>query len=142
MREKVRELTGRTWSVSMDHRIKSLSRYVQGWFGYFRISRTWGEVLELDKWIRHRVRQCYWKQWKRPGTRRRMLLRLGAAKHEVHLASRSRKGCWRMSTNSVVQAALTNEWLDKQGMPNLQALWIAYHYSTQATPSAEASAKP
>ncbi len=42
-----------------------------------------------------------------------MLLRLGAAREEVHLASRSRKGCWRMSTNSVVQAALTNEWLDK-----------------------------
>jgi hypothetical protein len=29
-----------------------------------------------------------------------------------------------LSTNSVVQAALTNEWLDKQGVPNLQAIWI------------------
>ena len=27
-----------------------------------------------------------------------------------------------------MQGALTNEWLDKQGVPNLQALWIAYHY--------------
>jgi hypothetical protein len=46
----------------------------------------------------------------------------------VHLASRSRKGCWRMSTNSIVQAALTNEWLNKQGVPDLPALWVAYHY--------------
>ena len=38
-----------------------------------------------------------------------------------------------MSTNSVVQAALTNEWLDKQGVPNLQASWIAYHYPSPAT---------
>lgn len=49
-----------------------------------------------------------------------MLLRLGAAREEVHLASRSRKGCWRMSANSILQAALTNEWLDQQGVPNLQ----------------------
>ena len=84
---------------------------------YYRISRTWGAVRELDKWLRRRVRQCYWKQWGR--ARRRMLLRLGADPRAVHLASRSRKGCWRMSTNSIVQAALTNEWLDQQGMPDL-----------------------
>jgi|GEM_PF-1686278 len=46
-REKVRELTKRTWGVSMERRLGSLNRYVQGWFGYYRISRTWGEVLEL-----------------------------------------------------------------------------------------------
>ncbi|MFT3867616.1 MAG: group II intron reverse transcriptase/maturase [Nibricoccus sp.] len=127
-RAKVRELTGRSWAVSMEHRLGSLSRYVNGWIGYYRISHTYREVLELDKWLRRRVRQCYWKQWKRAPTRRRNLLRLGAKKEEVHLASRSRKGCWRMSSNSIVQAALTNEWLQKQGVPNLQTQWIAYHY--------------
>ena len=135
-REKVRALTKRTWGVAMEHRLRSLGRYVQGWFGYYRISRTWGEVLELDKWLRRRVRQCYWKQWKRSRQRRRMLLRLGADPREVHLASRSRKGCWRMSTNSLVQAALTNAWLDQQGVPNLQQRWIAYHYPSQRTPTA------
>lgn len=127
-RENVRRLTSRTWGVAMDHRLGSLGRYVQGWFGYYRISRTWGEVVELDKWLRRRVRQCYWKQWGRSRRRRRMLLRLGADPRAVHLASRSRKGCWRMSTNSIVQAALTNEWLGKQGVPDLPALWVAYHY--------------
>ena len=72
--------------------------------------------------MRRRVRQCYWKQWKRGPTRRRMLLRLGAPREEVHLASRSRKGCWRLSTNSLVQGALTNE-------------WIAYHYPPKKEPS-------
>lgn len=141
-REKVRALTKRTWGVSMEHRLRSLGRYVQGWFGYYRISRTWGEVLELEKWLRRRVRQCYWKQWKRSRQRRRMLLKLGANPREVYLASRSRKGCWRMSTNSIVQAALTNEWLDQQGVPNLQLLWIAYHYPSQRMPNAVASAEP
>jgi RNA-directed DNA polymerase len=137
-RAKVRQLTKRTWGVSMEHRLGSLGRCVQGWFGYYRISRTWGEVVELDKWIRRRVRQCYWKQWKGSRRRRKMLLKLGADPATVQLASQSRKGCWRMCTNSIVQAALTNEWLVKQGVPNLTALWVAYHYppSSKAEPKA------
>jgi hypothetical protein len=70
-----------------------------------------------------------------------MLLRLGAAREEVHLASRSRKGCWRLSTNSLMEGALTNGWLDKQGVPNLQASWIAYHYPPKQEPGAQAPAK-
>ncbi len=137
-RQEVREFTSRTWGVSMEHRLRSLNRYVQGWFGYYRISRTWDEVRELDKWLRRRVRQCYWKQWQRPRRRRYMLLKLGADRRTVHLASRARKGCWRMCTNSIVQAALTNEWLDKQGVPNLPALWLAYHYPTSSHLESEA----
>jgi len=71
-----------------------------------------------------------------------MLLKLGADRRDVSKASRSRKGCWRMSTNSIVQAALTNEWLDKQGVPNLQNLWIACHCPDQTTPTTEVSADP
>ena len=33
-----------------------------------------------------------------------MLLRLGARREEGYLASRSRKGCWRMCTNRIVIA--------------------------------------
>ena len=33
-----------------------------------------------------------------------------------------------MSTNSIVQAALANEWLGKPGVPDLTALWVAYYY--------------
>jgi RNA-directed DNA polymerase len=132
-RTKVRELTGRSWGVSMEHRLKSLSSYVNGWIGYYRISHTWGAVVELDKWLRRRVRQCYWKQWKRAPTRRRNLLRMGAKREDVHLASRSRKGCWRMSSNSIVQAAMTNAWLEKQGVPSLQTQWTAYHYPPKPT---------
>jgi RNA-directed DNA polymerase len=32
------ELTGRSWGVSMVHRLKKLAPYLRGWFGYFGIS--------------------------------------------------------------------------------------------------------
>ena len=125
---EVRRLTGRLWGVSMAERLLALRRYMTGWIHYYRLGRNYAEVLALDRWVRRRVRQCYWKQWKRPRCRRRNLLRLGADPEEVHLASRSRKGCWRMSTNSLIQAALNNEWLKRQGVVSLQEAWLAYHY--------------
>ena len=134
---EVRDLTGRTWGVAMAVRLLALRRYLTGWINYFRLGRNYAEVLELDRWVRHRVRQCYWKQWKRPRARRRNLLRLGADPEQVHLASRARRGCWRMSTNSIVQTALTNDWLRAQGVPSLQEAWIAYHYPPALPRSAE-----
>ena len=88
-------------------------------------------LLELEEWVRRRVRLYYWKQWKRPGTRRRHLMALGISKERVKLASRSRKGYWRMSGNSVVQCALTNAWLKEQGVPDMRAKWVAIHYPDQ-----------
>jgi RNA-directed DNA polymerase len=74
----------------------------------------------------------YWKQWKRPRTRRRHLLALGILPDEVHMATRSRKGYWRMSGNSIVQRALTNAWLHEQGVPDMRTLWITLHYGPNA----------
>jgi RNA-directed DNA polymerase len=95
------------------------------------ISHTYRQVLELDPWIRRRVRLCYWKQWKRPGTRRRHLLSLGIGPEEVHWASRCRRGYWWMSGNGIVQRALDNTWLAEQGVPNLRQQWIELRYGKQ-----------
>jgi RNA-directed DNA polymerase len=48
------------------------------------------------------------------------------------MASRSRKGYWRMSGNSIVQRALTNQWLNEQGVPDMRASWIKLHYGPNA----------
>ena len=60
------------------------------------------------------------KQWGRPETRRRKLLKLGADRTEVHKASRSRKGHWRMSQMSLVRQAMNNQWLAEQGLIGLE----------------------
>jgi len=48
-------------------------------------------LLELEEWARRRARLYCWKQWKRPGTRRRHLMALGISKERVKLASRADK---------------------------------------------------
>ena len=48
------------------------------------------------------------------------------------LATRSRKGHWRMAGNSIVQRALNKQWLWKQGVPNMRQQWIDLHYGASA----------
>ena len=127
-KERVREITSRSNGKSMRQRIPELYRYVTGWLNYYGHSRSYTQLLELDQWMRRRVRLCYWKQWKRPRTRRRHLMALGISKDDVKLASRSRKGYWRMAGNSIVQRALTKQWLWDQGVPNMRQQWVDLHY--------------
>ena len=104
--ERVRDITHRSNGRNMTARIEALKRDVSGWLNDFGYSHSDAEVVELEGWLRRRVRLCYWKQWKRPRTRRRPLLALGISHDEVKLATRSRKGYWRMAGNSIVQRAL------------------------------------
>jgi hypothetical protein len=50
----------------------------------------------------------------------------------VHMATRSRKGYWRMSQNEIVRYALNNRWLEEQGVPDMKAVWIVLHYGPKA----------
>ena len=59
----------------------------------------------------------------------------GANSDEVHMASRSRKGYWRMSRNSIVQQALSNQRLKEQGVPELRSIWIKLHHGEAVKPN-------
>jgi len=81
--------------------------------------------------IRRRMRLLYWKQWKRPRTRRRNLLKLGASKDTVKMATRSRKALWRICNIEVVRFAMPNKWLANQGLVSLSDQWVKARYGTQ-----------
>ena len=131
-KQRVKEITRRNRGRCVQDVIDELHQYVVGWLNYFGISHTYTGVMELTEWVRRRVRLYYWKQWKQPRTRRRHLLALGADPEEVHMATRSRKGYWRMSSNSIIQRALNNHWLHEQGVPDMRTLWITLHYGPLA----------
>jgi hypothetical protein len=133
----VKQITKRNRGHRVQDVIHELRLYVNGWMNYFGISHTYRVVLELDDWIRRRVRLYYWKQWKQPRTRRRNLIKLGISPSEVHMASRSRKGYWRMSANRLVHRALNNQWLKAQGVPELRTIWIKLHYGDGLKASAK-----
>ena len=131
-KERVREITSRNRGHKVQVVIGELDDYIRGWLIYYKLSSTYSAVLELSVWVRRRVRLYYWKQWKQPRTRRRNLLALGINPKKVHMATRSRKGYWRMSQNELVRIALNNRWLEEQGVPDMRAVWMVLHYGSKA----------
>lgn len=124
---RVRELTGRSWGVSMAYRFTKLAQYVRGWMGYFGISQYYRPVPELDEWLRRRVRMCYWKQWRLCRTKVRHLLALGTSKRAAILTAISSKSYWHLSRTLATQTGMTNEWLKQQGLISVRALWMQAH---------------
>ena len=125
---EVRRLTQRTRGHSPGKVIADLQAYLRGAINYYVIGIPFGEIRALDQWLRRRMRLYYWKQWGRPRTRRRNLLKLGVGRDEVHKASRARKGHWRMSQMSLVRWAMNNDWLEEQGLPSLEKQWCSIRY--------------
>ena len=122
---KVRRLTSRTWGVSMKRRLAALARYVRGWINYYGLSNYYRPLPELDRWIRRRIRMCFWKQWGRPRRRIAMLIKLGVNRRDAIITGRSRRGSWNMARTPVTQQAMSNPWLKAQGLVSVRELWIA-----------------
>jgi RNA-directed DNA polymerase len=127
LQHRLRQLTGRSWGVSMQYRLLQLRQYLRGWMGYFGISDYYRPVPELDHWLRRRVRMCYWKQWRRVRTKVRHLLALGTSRKEAILTAISRKGPWHLARTLATQTGMTTAWLQQQGLLSIRALWINAH---------------
>lgn len=130
-KHRVKELTGRSWGVSMATRLRKLGQYVRGWLGYFGISEYYRPIPELDEWIRRRIRMGYWKQWRWPRTKIKHLLALGVSLKTAIQHGVSSKSYWHMARTPAMQQALNNDWLLAQGVPSIKALWCkAQGYSS------------
>jgi RNA-directed DNA polymerase len=123
-KHRLRRLTSRSWGVSMERRLFRLSLYLRGWMNYFGISQHYPPMDELDKWLRRRIRMCYWKQWRKPRTRIDNLLKLGTKKRQAILTGISRKGYWRLSKTLATHTGMTNDWLEEQGLLSIRKLWM------------------
>jgi RNA-directed DNA polymerase len=132
LKSELRRLTGRSWGVSMQRRYGEIRTYLQGWMNYFGIALKYNDAVEMDHWLRRRIRMCYWKQWRR--TRRRIgeLIRLGAPRYHAILTGLSRKGYWHLAKTLSTNCGLGNEFLQRQGLTSIRSLWIGIHYPAKA----------
>lgn len=77
-KRKLKKLTGRSWSVSMDYRILKLNQVIRGWINYFKIGKMKQNMSKIDEHLRTRMRIVIWKQWKSREKRIWGLRKLGA----------------------------------------------------------------
>ena len=115
-KDRLRKLTARSWGVSMERRIRELNRFTVGWTAYFAYADTPSSFEQLDKWLRRRLRQVRWKEWKRCRTRRRKLRALGIPEREAREWAGSRKGSWRVAGSWILNRALPNAYWAELGL--------------------------
>ena len=77
-KRRLKQLTRRRWSISMDERISKLNAVIRGWINYFRIGNMRNVLKEIDEHLRTRMRIVIWKQWKKSSKRYWGLRKLGA----------------------------------------------------------------
>jgi group II intron reverse transcriptase/maturase len=123
MHQRVRQLTARTWSIAMEERIKLLNRYLIGWGSYFGLAETPSTFERIDSWLRRRLRQVRWKEWKCVKARRHNLIVLGIPSRDARQWAGSGKGSWRMSGSPPLCRALNNGYWETLGLHSISARW-------------------
>ena len=113
---KLKQLTDRSWSISLDNRIKKINYVVRGWVNYFRIANMKNRITEIDEHLRVRIRVIIWKQWKKIRKRCESLQKLGVPFEIAFNCANTRKGYYQICKTRYIQFAINNERLRKRGL--------------------------
>jgi len=116
MKERVRELTGRSSGRSVKRVVTDLSAFLRGWWNYFGVIQSRNRLARLEVWIHRRLRTLIWKQWKRARTRIRQLMARGIPKAFAVPVGASRKGPWPMSQVKWVVFAVPGRYFESLGL--------------------------
>ena len=115
-KRKLKQLTKRSWSISLDERIVKLNQVIRGWINYFKSADMKRNMEMIGRHLRHRVRCIIWKQWKTPQNRMKCLMKLGLDKDTAKSCSYSRKSYWQTSHCIPVDKAISNDRLKRKGL--------------------------
>jgi RNA-directed DNA polymerase len=86
------------------------------------------KCIDMDHWIRRRLRMCYWKMWRRPRTKVRNLLKLGVPLEMAIGCGISSKSYWRSAKTEGIHRGLSNEFFTEKGLLSLRDRWVEIHY--------------
>ena len=89
-------------------------RYVQGWWGYYRLAEERRPIFRLEGWIRRHIRKCFWLRWHSAAGRLNALRRLGLRGRMLMVAYTS-KGAWPIAKTGSLNTALNNRRLLRYG---------------------------
>jgi group II intron reverse transcriptase/maturase len=127
MKAKLKELSSRRSVQSIRPALERIKVYMRGWLNYYGIADMKARIAELNSWLCHRIRMCIWKQWKRPRTKMKNLMKLGIPKHFAHMTANSRRGYWFTTGMGAVNRALTKERLINSGFYDLTIAYQSVH---------------
>ena len=115
LKETLRVLTSRSNGWGNDKRKEKLKQFITGWVNYFKLADMKKYLMNLDSWLRRRLRMIIWKQWKRVRTRLRNLIKLGIPKFKAYQFANTRKGYWRTAKSPILSTSIRSDSLVRAG---------------------------
>ena len=124
---KLKTLSSRKKCQSIKPSLEKIKIYARGWLNYYGIASMKKNIEDINGWLYHRIRMCIWKQWKKPKTKVRNLLKMGVPMELAWQAGNSRRGYWYTTHTVAVNMAMTKERLINSGFYDLATAYQSVH---------------
>lgn len=119
LEDKIREVLKGARGRSLTTVITELNPTLRGWMAYFKLTETKKVLEEMDGWIRHKLRCILWRQWKRPYTRAKNLMKVGLTEERAWRSACNQRGPWWNSGASHMNQAFPKSFFDRLGLVSL-----------------------
>ncbi len=96
-----------------------LNPKIRGWINYFIHAEEKSFTQDLDGWIRRRLRLILWRQWKRPRTRYKKLMKLGLIESTARKSAFNGRNPWWNSGQSHMNRALPKRYFNSLNLVSL-----------------------
>jgi group II intron reverse transcriptase/maturase len=126
-KRKVKRLTKRSWSISLDKRLIKLKQLIKGWVNYFRIAKMKTILNKIDSKVRNAIRVIIWKQWKVSTRQIISLMKLGIDEEQAKGITWCRRGYQYISHSWIIQRAISNKRLEKRGLVSARDHYLKIH---------------
>ena len=126
-KSKLKDLSSRKSVQSIKPSLEKIKVYARGWLNYYGIASMKNNIEEINGWLYHRIRMCIWKQWKKPKTKVRNLIKMGVPKDLAWQTGNSRRGHWFTTQTVAINMAMTKERLINSGFYDLATAYQSVH---------------
>ena len=115
-KSKLKDITSRSNAMSISDKIIKVNQVIRGWINYFRIADMKGIMKEIGEHLRHRLRMCIWKYWKKIKTKYKALRKLGISEYNAYMVANTRRGYYWVASTAVLHIAISNKRLKQKGL--------------------------
>jgi group II intron reverse transcriptase/maturase len=119
LEDKIREVLKGVRGRSLSDTIAQLNPILRGWAAYFKLTETKRMLEEIDGWLRRKLRCILWRQWKRPYTRAKNLMKAGLTEERAFRSAFNQRGPWWNSGASHMNHAFPKSFFDRLGLVSL-----------------------
>ena len=115
--EKIKVVLSRRHAVArpLSTTFTKVNQIVRGWINYFKVGRIKLFLDKFGQWLRHKIRCIIIKQWKKPMTIYRNLMKLnkackcGFSEEDIFKCANTRLGWYRRSGMNVVNFVISSK---------------------------------